>query len=383
MKKVISKVFETAPYVRSRITTGDLMYFVVLALLPCAGMGIYRYGFHAALLIGISVGCAFVLEFLCDLIWKKRSASVMDYSCIVTGLVCGLILPPGAPLWAAAAQSALAIVVFKHASGGLGHNLLNPAMAAKCVLLLVCRSMMLDLSCKNYEGVSPLALLQSGETPNLLEMLTGNVAGYIGTASALAVLAGVVILFLAGIIDLTVPLAAILSFSVCYVLIGRYGLSPYTLAIQLGGGSFLFTAFVMAEDYTTSPISFSARCWYGLIFGAAVFWVRKAGFYEDAVVYALLLVNLLRPLLDKKFAPKPFGSSAKKWIIKEPKKRRRPQKSDEVRPELTNESLDQAFLQFQGQIEKEARGLEAARYTGDDTLLREALAEAGEDKPKR
>ena len=103
MKKVISKVFETAPYVRSRITTGDLMYFVVLALLPCAGMGIYRYGFHAALLIGISVGCAFVLEFLCDLIWKKRSASVMDYSCIVTGLVCGLILPPGAPLWAAAA----------------------------------------------------------------------------------------------------------------------------------------------------------------------------------------------------------------------------------------------------------------------------------------
>ena len=137
MKQAISKVFETAPYVRSRITTGDLMYFVVLALLPCAGMGIYRYGFHAALLIGISVGCAFVLEFLCDLIWKKRSASVMDYSCIVTGLVCGLILPPGAPLWAAAAQSALAIVVFKHASGGLGHNLLNPAMAAKCVLLLV------------------------------------------------------------------------------------------------------------------------------------------------------------------------------------------------------------------------------------------------------
>ena len=92
MKQAIFKVFETAPYVRSRITTGDLMYFVVLALLPCAGMGIYRYGFHAALLIGISVGCAFVLEFLCDLIWKKRAASVMDYSCIVTGLVCGLIL---------------------------------------------------------------------------------------------------------------------------------------------------------------------------------------------------------------------------------------------------------------------------------------------------
>ena len=376
MKRRMDKAFESAPFVRSRITTGDLMYFVVLALLPCAGMGIYRYGFHAALLIGISVGTALISEFVCDWIWKSRASSVMDYSCIVTGLIGGLILPPSAPYWAAAAIAALAIILFKHAFGGLGHNLLNPAMAAKCVLLLVCRSMMLDLSAKGYEGAAPLALLQSGETPDLAWMLTGNVPGYIGTSSALAVLAAAVILFLAGVIDLTIPLSALISFSVCYVWIGRYGLSPYTLAIQICGGSFLFTAFVMAEDFTTSPVSQAARIWYGLIFGVAVFWLRKAGLYEDAVVYALLLTNLLRPLLDQKLAPKPFGAAAKKWIIKEPKKRRRSPSGETPAPELTNEALDQEFLKFQEQIEKEARGLEAARYTGDDTLLKRALAEA-------
>ncbi len=379
MKRRMVKAFESAPFVRSRMTTGDLMYFVVLALLPCAGMGIYRYGFHAALLVGISVGTAVVSEFVCDWIWKSRASSVMDYSCIVTGLIGGLILPPSAPCWAAAALAALAIILFKHAFGGLGHNLLNPAMAAKCVLLLVSRDMMLNLSAKGYDGISPLALLQSGETPDLGGMLTGNVPGYIGTSSALAVLAAAVILFLAGLIDLTVPLASIVSFSVCYVLIGRYGLSPYTLAIQICGGSFLFTAFIMAEDFTTSPVSQAARIWYGLLFGAAVFWLRKAGLYEDAVVYALLFVNFLRPLLDRKLAPKPFGAAAKKWIIKEPKKKRRTQDAAAPALEITNEALDQEFLRFQEQIEKEARGLEAARYTGDDTLLQKALAEAQQE----
>lgn len=421
MKSRMYKAFGAAPFVRTRITTGDLMYLVVLALLPCAGVGIYRYGFHTALLIGAAVGTAIVCELVCGWIWHSRTSSVMDYSCVVTGLIGGLILPPRAPIWAGAALSGLAIVLFKHAFGGLGKNLLNPAMAGKCVLLLLCREMMTDLTTPAYASLPPLELLQSGETPSLWDMLTGNVPGGIGTSSAFAVLAAVVILFLAGLLDLTIPLAAIASFSVCYVLIGRYGMSPYTLAIQLCGGSFLFTVFVMAEDFTTTPVSRSARILYGIILGGAVFAFRKLGLYEDAVVYALLLVNLLRPILDKKLAPKPFGTSAKKWVIKEAGGRRRrsetavsvsvslpekaaasvstsagrkdrkalrqaaPKKQQEtpqkaaktiLATELTNEQIDEEFRKFQEIIEKEARGLETARYTGDDTLLREAYAEA-------
>lgn len=381
MRTAKETALHAAPFVRSRVTTGDLMYLVVLALLPCAGMGIYRYGLHAALLIGISVGTAVICEFVCDWIWKKRAASVLDYSCLVTGLIGGLILPPAAPLWTAAAESALAVILFKHAFGGLGHNLLNPAMAAKCVLLLLARNTMLNLTAASYDAVTPLLLLQSGETPNLWDMLTGNVPGCIGTSSAIAVMAAAALLYLMGLIDLWIPLASLISFSACYVLVGRYGLSPYTLAIQLCGGSFLFTAFVMAEDFTTSPVSHAARVWYGLIFGAAVFGLRKLGLYEDAAVYALLLVNFLRPFLDRKLVPKPFGATAKKWIIREPRKRRSQQEGQKAPgPEVTNELLDEQFLRFQEQIEKEARGLEAARYTGDDTLLREAYAEAQEER---
>lgn len=369
------------PFVRSRVTTGDLMYLVVLALLPCAGMGIYRYGLHAALLMGISVGTAVICEFVCDWIWKKRAASVMDYSCLVTGLIGGLILPPSAPLWAAAAEAGLAIILFKHAFGGLGHNLLNPALAAKCVLIFLCRDVMLDLTTSFYSGLAPLALLQSGETPDLWSMLTGNVPGCIGTSSAIAVLASAILLYLMGLIDLEVPLASLISFSACYVLIGRYGLSPYTLAIQICGGSFLFTAFIMAEDFTTSPVSRAARIWYGLLLGIFVFGFRKAGFYESAVVYALLLLNLLRPFLDKKLVTKPFGATAKKWIIREPRRKRKaPAASQPIGPEVTNELLDEDFLRFQEQIEKEARGLEAARY-GDDSLLQQAFAEAQRNRP--
>ncbi len=446
--------FSMAPFVRTRITTGDLMYLVVLSLLPCAGVGIYRYGFHAAILLIIAVVTAPAAELVCGWIWHSRNSSVMDYSCMVTGMICGLILPPAAPYWMAAAMSGMAIVLFKHAFGGLGHNLLNPAMAAKCVLLLACRSTMLNVNTFQYTALPPLELLQSGETPGLTDMLTGNVAGYIGTASAIAVLLGAVILFLAGLIEMTIPFMAMVSFSVCYVLIGRYGMSPYTLAIQLCGGSFLFTCFIMANDYTTTPISRPARVWYGLLLGIVIFAMRKAGLHEDGVVYALLLMNLLRPLLDHWMAPKPFGHTAHRWVIRESGGKRRRQERTVEKPaenksadkktpdkktgksslagklsakklseeetskekivtkektleqrsedpqakqtaadaqsrqtgaavsedtaswELTNEAMDEEFRRFWEIIDNEAKGLEAARYTGDDTLLKQAYAQA-------
>ena len=429
MKQQDMMPFSNAPFVRTRITTGDLMYLVVLSLLPCAGVGIYHYGFHAALLIIIAVVTAAAAELVCSWIWHNRNSSVMDYSCMVTGMICGLILPPAAPYWMAAAMSGLAIVLFKHAFGGLGHNLLNPAMAAKCVLLVVCRDTMLNVNSGRYTALPPLEMLQSGETPGLTDMLTGNVSGYIGTSSAVAVLAAAVILFLAGIIEMTIPFMAMVSFSICYILIGRYGMSPYTLAIQLCGGSFLFTCFIMANDYTTTPVSRPARVWYGLLLGIMIFVLRKIGLYEDGAVYALLLLNLLRPLLDHRLAPKPFGHTAHRWVIRESKgKRRRQERQETAKPakpvkltktvkeapaglnttahsaaaaadaaagsdqkddaqeawELTNEAMDEEFRRFQEIIENEARGLEAARYTGDDTLLRQAYAQAeAEEKTAR
>lgn len=375
--------YSSAPYVRSRLTTGDLMYVAVLSLLPCAGFGMYHYGLHAALLIGISVGTAILAEFLCDWIGKKES-SIWDYSCVVTGLVGGLILPPSAPLWYAALLSALAVVVFKHLFGGLGKNLFNPAMAGKFVLMILFYSSMSQYGTSEYTETPPLVMLEEGETPDLLSMLTGNVAGCIGTSSCIGVFIAAAILLVAGIIDLTIPLSAIVAFLICYLIAGQYGLSFYTQAVQLCGGSFLFTVFIMAQDYTTSPISTKARAVYGALLGILIFVFRQIGFVEDACVYALLIVNAVRPLLDKKLAPSPFGATASKWVIQEPKRRKtvnpEPSKAEEKQEKVvTNETLDAEFEKFEEKIERQTRGLETARYTGDERILRQIQAENYED----
>lgn len=396
------RAYDSAPYLRSRLTTGDLMYLVVLALLPCAGVGIYHYGFHAAILLGISVLSAILAEFVCSLVkrgtagrrqeaeegspgrpgvgkrGKRRSvnSSVMDYSCVVTGLIGGLILPPAAPYWFAVLLPVLAIVVFKYLFGGLGRNLFNPAMAAKCVLLLVFRTVSLDVTTWEYTDPSPLVMLSNGETPDLLSELTGNTAGYIGTSSAAAVLAAVVILYLADMIRLDIPLSALISFALCYVLIGRYGLSAYTLGIQICGGSLLFTVFIMAQDFTTSPVSTKARILYGIILGVLIFMFRQFGFLEDACVYALLIANVLRPVLDHVLPQPYFGVNSTKWVIQETGGRRKAGvKREEEEEGRTNAQMDAEFAAFEAQIEKETQGLETARYTGDDTMLREAMEE--------
>ena len=386
--------YSDAPYVRTRVTTGDIMYIVVLALLPCAGVGMYHYGFHAALLIGISVGTAIAAELVCNLV-RRSGSSIYDYSCVVTGLVGGLILPPAAPLWMAAALSLLAIVLFKHVFGGLGRNLFNPAAAGRLVLTVLFYDTMSDYGTFEYLEAPPLTLLQNAETPDLISMLTGNTAGCIGTASAVAVLIAAVILLVTGIIDLYVPAAAILSFVILYAIFGEYGLSVYTQCVQLCGGSFLFTVFIMAQDYTTSPMSDRARVIYGLVLGTLIFLFRQAGFVEEAFLGALLIANAVRPLLDAKLAPRPFGANATRWVVRVPGKRKSAgvdisyeeagtdgtaevsvRSGSSPRVESVGEP-DEEFARFQEHIRRQTQGRETSRYAGDDEVLQEAMAALG------
>ena len=396
-RKNISIPYVNAPYVRSRVTTGDIMYVVVLSLLPCAGVGMYYYGFHAALLIGISVGTAIAAELICDLI-RRSGASIYDYSCVVTGLIGGLILPPGAPLWIAAAQSVLAIVVFKHLFGGLGRNLLNPAMAARFVLTVACYDVMTDYGTGRFTQDPPLTLLQSGETPDLISMLTGNTAGCIGTSCAAAVLAAAVILLVTGIIDLYVSASAVITFMVLYAVFGDYGLSLYTQCVQICGGSFLFTVIIMAGDYTTSPVSKKARTAEGILLGALILVFRQLGYVEEACMAALLIVNALRPILDAKLAPKPFGATAARWVVRAPKTRSARGSSGSGVPDARTAApgelpapevstvptggtedvpADPEFARFQEQILRSTQGRETDRYAGDALVL--TASGAGED----
>ncbi|MDD5850120.1 MAG: RnfABCDGE type electron transport complex subunit D [Firmicutes bacterium] len=296
------------PFARSQLTTSECMMLVLLAMLPGAGYGLYSYGAHALLLMLISVGSAVLFEAVFELL-SGRKLTVFDGSAAVTGLCLALVLPPSAPWWFPLVGNAVGIVAAKQLFGGIGKNVFNPAATGKLILCLAFHGAMTDFSGGGYASDTPLMVLSKGGTIDLGQMLLGNVPGSIGTASAVCVLIGAAFLFLTGIIRLDIPLAAIVSFSVIYLLFGGHGLSAYYLAAQLVGGSFLFTVFFMANDFATTPVGKRARIVYGVLLGILIALFRILGSRENAALYALILTNVTARFLDERLAERPFGTA--------------------------------------------------------------------------
>ena len=312
-EKPLPPAYKAAPYVRSGATTAQTMFSVILALLPSAGFGVYSYGLRAAALLGICVATSVLTEFLCSLIWKRRG-SVSDYSAVVTGLIGGLLLPPDVPYYYPMILAAVAIVGAKWIFGGIGRNILNPAGTGKLVLLILFYETMNRFTGGPYGDLTPLQLSGSGIEPDLVQMLYGTVPGCIGTTSAAAILAGAVILFVSGAADGIIPVGFITGFTALHVMLGEHGLSPYHTAIQLASGGLLFTAFFMAVDSTTSPVTRKGKAVYGLIMGCACFALRRAGFGDHAALIALLSTNVLSRVLDLMLIPAAAGKQFQKTI---------------------------------------------------------------------
>lgn len=298
------------PLLHLGTTTADCMALVILALLPAAGSGIYHYGVRAMFLIGLGVASAVVTELLWDLITRK-GLTILDYSAVVTGLSVGLLMPPAVPYRFPVIASVIAILGGKMIFGGIGKNIFNPAAVGKLVLVLLFPAIMGDFSTVTgtYGPNTPLLELLNGNEVKLSDMLTGNVSGCIGTTSVIALLIGALILMLTGVIDAWISLGCLVSFTIFYVLFGSHGLSPYFIAAQLCGGSLLFTAFFMANDYTTSPVGKRARVTDGILLGILIGVFRCfTGIEENAALYALLITNALTRLLEVKLMPRPFGT---------------------------------------------------------------------------
>ena len=187
------------PHIRSKVTTNGIMAAVVLALLPAAGFGIYNFGVKALILILVTVASTVGTEFLFGLYRKKQTIS--DLSAVVTGLLLAMNLPVSAPWWMGVIGGVFAILVVKMLFGGLGQNFMNPALAARCFLLISFPALMTDFNCDAYTGATPLAALKAGETVNITEMIIGHTAGTIGETSMIAIVIGACILIMLGIID--------------------------------------------------------------------------------------------------------------------------------------------------------------------------------------
>ena len=199
------------PHIRSKATTGSIMGAVVVGLLPATFFGVYNFGLHALILVLVTVASAVLTEYIYELLMKKP-ITVGDLSATVTGLLLALNLPPEAPLWIGVVGSVFAILVVKMLFGGLGQNFMNPALGARCFLLISFASIMTNFDCDAYTGATPLAALKAGESVNVMNMITGRIGGTIGETSMIAIVFGACILIMLDVIDLRIPGTYIVSF---------------------------------------------------------------------------------------------------------------------------------------------------------------------------
>ena len=296
----------TAPHVRNKISTSMIMFMVIIALLPTTIFGIVNYGYKAAVLVAVCIATCVVTEFLYEKL-MKLTVTVGDLSAVVTGLLLALNLPYEATWWMGVIGSVFAILIVKMLFGGLGQNFMNPALGARCFLLICFTARMTNFT---YDGVStatPLAVLKSGGTVNAWDMLTGLEAGTIGETSVIAIVIGAIILILTGVIDLKIPASYILTFVLFLVIFADQGRDPYFITAHLCGGGLMLGAFFMATDYATSPITDTGKIIYGIALGIMTGIFRVFSSSAEGVSYAIIFCNLLVPLIENFTIPKCFG----------------------------------------------------------------------------
>lgn len=303
-----------SPHVREQSTTQSIMRDVIIALLPILAFGVYHFGMGALQVIIISVVTCVVGELLFDLAIKKP-ITVFDGSAVVTGLILAINLPATAVWWMPVLGGLFAIVAVKMLFGGLGQNFMNPALAARCFLLISFSGRMTDFTMDGVSSATPLAAMKAGEMPDLLSLFLGFHGGCIGEVSALAILAGGIYLIVKRVISVRIPLTYILSTAAFILLInlinGGDTSVNYLLAQVLSGG-LLVGAFFMATDYATSPITTKGQILYGLLLGLFTALFRTVGSSAEGVSYAIIICNLLVPLIENITIPKPFGSEKAK-----------------------------------------------------------------------
>lgn len=294
------------PHVRSHITTSNIMLAVIIALLPAAGFGIYNFGLDALILILVTVATTVLTEYIYEKLMHKP-VTIGDYSAVVTGLLLALNLPSTAPWWIGVVGGIFAILVVKMLFGGLGQNFMNPALGARCFLLISYTSIMCNFNTDAYSGATPLAQLKAGENVDILKMVIGKTAGTIGETSMIAIVIGACFLILLGVIDLRIPGTYIVTFIVFLCLFGGHGFDPAFISAHLAGGGLMLGAFFMATDYVTRPVTKKGQYLYGMLLGILTGVFRLFGPSAEGVSYAIILGNLLVPLIEKITMPKPFG----------------------------------------------------------------------------
>ncbi|WP_297127110.1 RnfABCDGE type electron transport complex subunit D [uncultured Eubacterium sp.] len=331
-----------SPHLRAQDSTKSIMGDVAIALLPILVFGIYHFGLPAFFVTVLCVVSSVLFELLFELI-TKRPITIFDNSALVTGLILAVNLPASVPWYIPVLGSAFAIIIVKMLFGGLGQNFMNPALGARCFLLISFASKMgdyamykvygstfselfkdgkikdclyllagkTDTTLDAVAGATPLAQLGDGKELDLASLFLGMHGGCIGEVSALAILIGAAYLLIKKVISIRIPGTYILSTVVFIAIIRLIQGDTVTVNYLLGealSGGLLVGAFFMATDYVTSPITAKGQILYGVVLGFVTAMFRVVGSSAEGVSYAIIICNLLVPIIEKITVSKPFGS---------------------------------------------------------------------------
>ena len=313
----MSEIFNvsTNPHVRSGNTTQTIMRDVLIALTPASIFGIVNFGLDALLRIVIGIVTCVACEALYQYFMHKK-VTVTDLSAAVTGLLIALNIPSTLNVGFEIVGCVFAIIVVKQLFGGLGQNFMNPALGARCFLLIAFAADMTNFTVGAYSGATPLALIKNEglSSVNVRDMLIGNTAGTIGETSVIAILIGAIIMILLGVIDLKIPASYIITFAVFMFLFGAQQFDINYVVAELCGGGLMLGAFFMATDYVTSPITPMGKIIFGICCGILTGVFRCFGANAEGVSFAIILSNCLVPIIEKVSIPRAFG------MVKEAKK---------------------------------------------------------------
>ncbi len=310
MEQKMKLAVSGAPHIFAKDTTAVLMLDVIVALMPAAVAGVWLFGWNAARVMLLCVAFCVGLEFLWEVILKKP-ITINDLSAVVTGLILAMSMPSTAPWWLILIGSAVAIILVKQLFGGLGDNFVNPALAARAVLLASWPALMSGSSAyvapfDALSSATPIDVLSSAtpmaaDIPSTLDLLIGRIPGCIGEVSKIAILLGLVYLLIRRTVSWHIPATMIASFMLFTWLFGGDPVQGVLV------GSVLFGAVFMATEYVTCPMTKTGKMIYAAGAGVILALIRAYGGYPEGTTYAILLMNIATPLIDRATRARIYG----------------------------------------------------------------------------
>lgn len=316
-------IVSSSPHISTKQTTSSIMLDVIIALIPTGLAGVFYFGLPALSVILMSVAVCVLSEYIWQKIMKKPD-SVGDLSAVVTGLLLAYSLPPSTPLYMVVVGAVFSIIIVKQLFGGLGHNFMNPALSGRAFMMAAWSGAMTSWTFPSVLGMdavsssTPLSLLSEGKTeglPGYLDMFLGNMGGCIGETCSVLILLGGLYLVVRRVISLRIPLSFIGTVALLTFVLGGgsdMASSANIMISHLLSGSLLIAAFFMATDYTTSPVTPLGQIVMGIGCGVITTVIRLYGGYPEGATYAIMLMNVATPLIDKYTRPRVFGYMKKK-----------------------------------------------------------------------